>query len=325
LGYPPAVKLLFTTLFLPLGLTLLGLAVTLWLLWRRPRRGPLPRAVPVLLGVTLILSYLMATPLVGRALGGLLFNAVQGRELARPQDADAIIVLTGGMVQAGPVGWLPRAETMSRLAVAYEAQRLINLRLPVIVSGGHTAGVQNPSEAKVAADFFARNRSEITPTELEQTSTDTYESAMQLAPLVARRQYRNVLLVTSDVHMLRALAMFRARGVDAIPFPALSLPQNLGIRTILPSVYGLALTTDALYEAYALAAALITGEIGPRDLSYSPPQVDVPALPAAAAAANPIRIETAPPAPAAMLPPPRTHGPVIGDPIGSPANPQESE
>lgn len=269
-------KILFTTLFLPTGLVLFGVAAALWCLWRKPKQRRLCVAI---LGATLAGGYLLATPLVGRALGLALFNSVQGRELASLSEADAIVVLTGGIYDSGPMGWLPRAESIQRLAVAYEAQRRINLRLPVIVSGGHTEGVQNPSEARVSADFFARNRSEITPTELEEASTDTYEAALQLAPVLSHRGAHNVLLVTSDTHMLRALAIFRNHGIDAVPLPAMSLPHNLGIRAFLPSIYGSMLSTSALYEMYGLAASLISGKIAPRDLSYSHP-APAPAAPA---------------------------------------------
>lgn len=259
-------KILFTTLFLPTGLVLAGVGAALWCLWRRPKQRRL--ALVLLLG-TLIGGYLLATPLVGRALGLALANSVQGRELGHMAEADALVVLTAGMYDSGPTSWLPRPETIQRLALGYEMQRRINLRLPVIVSGGHTEGVQNPSEARVAADFFARNRSEITPTELEEASTNTYESALQLAPVLSHRGARNVLLVTSDIHMLRALAIYRAHGVDAVPVPSLTQPHNLGARAVLPSLYGLQLSTAALYEMYGLAGALLAGKIALRDLTYT--------------------------------------------------------
>jgi uncharacterized SAM-binding protein YcdF (DUF218 family) len=264
------VKLIFTTLLLPTGLVLVGIAVALWLLWRRPRgRG----AVLAVLCATFVIGYLLATPLVGRALGLMLASHIQARQLGTEDTPDAIVVLTAGIFDSGAMGWLPRAETIQRVAVAYETQRRINLRLPVIISGGHTEGVQNPSEAKVAADFFSKNRSEITPTELEETSTNTYESALQLAPALNRRGAKNVLLVTSDIHMLRALAIFRAHGIDAIPLPAMSIPHHLGVVAFLPSIRGLILSTSALYEIYDLAGSLIVGRFDFRDLTYKQPPV----------------------------------------------------
>ncbi len=263
-------KTLIVTLFLPTGLVLSALAIMMWSIWRR-RHVAFAGYANWLVGwlsCIFVLAYITATPWFGLTLSSMLVNSVEGRVLEDPSDADAIVVLTGGMLNAGPVGWIPRAEGIHRLAVGYELQRMINLRLPVIVSGGHTKGVQNPSEANVTASFFARQRTEVTPTELEEVSTDTYESAMQLAPVLTKRGVRNVLLVTADVHMLRALATFRARGIDAIPAPALSVPTELGIRTILPSAYGITLTSEAIYEIFGIVGYLVSGKISWGDLSY---------------------------------------------------------
>ena len=263
-------KTLIVTLFLPTGLVLIGLALLMFSIWRK-RHVAFAGYANWLVGwlsCIFMVAYVTATPWFGLLISDVLVNSVEGRVLDDPSDADAIVVLTAGMLNAGPVGWIPRAESIHRLAVGYELQRMINLRLPVIVSGGHTKGVQNPSEANVTASFFARQRTEVTPTELEEVSTDTYESAMQLAPVLAKRGARNVLLVTTDVHMLRALATFRARGIDAIPAPALSMPNQLGIRLVLPSAYGIGLTSDALYEIFGLAGYLLSGKISWDDLSY---------------------------------------------------------
>lgn len=240
-------------------------------LWRSHRIGAgwLGRRGALALFGLFVFGWIVSMPAFGSGLGAFLFNHVEGRQLKNPEEADGIVVLTAGMINAGPAaGWLPKAQSIQRLAVAYELQRLINIRLPVIISGGYTEGVKAPSEARVLASFFAHQRTEVTPTELEEVSTDTFESALQLAPVLAKREMRNVLLVTSDVHMLRALAYFRARGIDAIPAPAVALPVSMGIRSYLPSVYGLALSTDAFYEIYGLALALLTGRINFSDLSY---------------------------------------------------------
>lgn len=262
-------KLLITTLFLPLGLILFSIFALAVVAWKKRYQGGIRGGVGAgLLAALFVFGYLVATPMVGKAIGLMLFEQVKGKELHRASDADAIVVLTAGMLNTGASGWIPKPESWYRLAVAYDLQAMIDIRLPVIVSGGYTLGVKAPSEARVVADFFAKHRTEITPTELEEVSTDTYESALQLAPVLAKRGAKNVILVTSDVHMLRALATFRARGVDAIPAPAMSLPQELGVKMYIPSAYGLELTSDALYEVYAIVAYLVSGRINLSDLTY---------------------------------------------------------
>ncbi|RYG61138.1 MAG: YdcF family protein [Alphaproteobacteria bacterium] len=263
-------KTLFLSMLMPTGLVLVSIAFLAVIIWRK-RYVAFAGYANWLVGwlsAIFLLAYVTATPWFGLLLIGMLSSQVEGRVLDNPQDADAIVVLTAGMVNAGPVGWVPKADGIHRLAVGYELQRMINLRLPVIVSGGHTKGGQNPSEANVTASFFARQRTEVTPTELEEVSTDTYESAMQLAPVLGKRGARNVLLVTDEAHMLRALATYRARGIDAIPAPALSLPIDLGVRMYLPSAYGIGLVSEALYEIFGLTGYLISGKISFDDLQY---------------------------------------------------------
>ncbi len=269
-------KILVTLLLLPLGLVLLALACLAFIAWRRRYQGGLRggQGAAWLAAIMGFLS-LFSLPATGQLLQGSLAGMIHGRSISTPAEVQAIVVLTGGINNAGPIGWLPKAESIQRLAVAYELQHTIDLRLPVIISGGYTQGVQAPSEARVLAEFFARNRSEITPTELEEVSTDTAESAVQLAPIFNARGWRNVVLVTSDIHMPRALAAFRARGIDPIPAPAIAVPTNQGLRTWLPSAAGLLLSSEALTEYYGILGYLLLGKIRWADLQYAPLEVKV--------------------------------------------------
>ena len=58
-----------------------------------------------------------------------------------------------------------------------------------------------------------------------------------------------IALVTSDVHMRRSLATFRAVGIDGIPaivpHPAYGLPWG---KWLVPSYSGLSLTSDVVHE-----------------------------------------------------------------------------
>lgn len=263
-------KLLITTLLLPLGLVLAMLVTAGAVLWRNRYNRTVPQAAFIWLFAGIAALAVFSMPVVGRSLGLMLVSQVQGRAPMMPDAADVIVVLTGNMFNAGPIGWLPTAASVQRLAVAYELQGILGSRVPVIISGGHTAGVKNPSEARVLADFFARGSSQILPTELEESSTDTYENAMQLASILSKRQVRNVFLVTSDTHMLRALATFRARGIDPVPFPAMSLPAGQGVEDFLPSVAGLAQSTAVVYEMYGLVSYLVSGKISLADTFYTP-------------------------------------------------------
>ncbi|MCA3244703.1 MAG: YdcF family protein [Alphaproteobacteria bacterium] len=269
-------KLLVTFLLLPLGLVLCALAALAVVAWRRRYQGGLKGVQGVAtLGGLLAFLWVCSLPVTGQLLQISLAGLIHGRSLSNPAEVQAIVVLTGGINNAGPIGWLPKPESLQRLMLAYELQRAIDLRIPVIISGGYTQGVQAPSEARVLAEFFARHRSEVTPTELEEVSTDTAESAVQLAPIFNARGLRNVVLVTTDIHMPRALAAFRARGIDPIPAPAIAVPTNRGLRPWLPSAYGLLLTSEALTEYYGIFGYLLQGKIRWADLQYAPLEVQL--------------------------------------------------
>ncbi len=269
-------KLLVSLLLLPLGVALLALLALIGLVWHRRYQGGLKGLQGVaLLGGVFAGLLVCSMPITGQALQSMLAGMIHGRQLANPAEAQVIVVLTGGMVNTGPIGWLPGPESIQRLMIGYELQHSIDLRIPVIVSGGYTRGVQAPSEARALAEFFARQRSEVTPTELEEVSTDTAESAVQLAPILNARGIRNVLLVTSDIHMPRALAAFRARGIDPIPAPAITVPTDTGLMPWLPSARGLALTSEAVTEFYGILGYLLLGKIRWADLQYAPLEVKV--------------------------------------------------
>ncbi|PIZ31143.1 MAG: hypothetical protein COY40_02840 [Alphaproteobacteria bacterium CG_4_10_14_0_8_um_filter_53_9] len=262
-------------LMMPLGLAMVLVAAGLWKAWQDQRR------VKGFMGffvAAFLLLYINGTPAFLSLLSRPLLAGIDGPSPRAPSDVDAILVLTGGMYPSGGLGWMPMQESYQRLAVGYELQRMMGLRIPVIVSGGHTAGVEAPSEARVVADFFARHRSELTPTELEEVSTDTYESALQLAPVLMKRNADTVLLVTRDIHMLRALAAYRARGIDAVPAPSLSLPDSKGFSALVPRAKVFSDVTDVWYEYVGLAYYLVSGRIAWRDLFYRASADAAPAM-----------------------------------------------
>ena len=55
---------------------------------------------------------------------------------------------------------------------------------------------------------------------IEGRSRNTYENAIETKKLLKARQIDKILLITSALHMPRALATFRTAGIDAIPSPS---------------------------------------------------------------------------------------------------------
>ena len=95
---------------------------------------------------------------------------------------------------------------------------------------------------------------------LDRTSQNTYENAVNCAAILKQHGVKSVILVTSAMHMPRAMAMFKSQGVDAIPALADYGVTYAGwdslvhgnvldqIINLFPSAGNLSLTTNALKE-----------------------------------------------------------------------------
>ncbi len=255
-------KLLITSFLLPPGITILLILLALYFIYKN-------RSAGFILFLALIIGWTTSTTAFGRLVSTILISQISGPEITDTKNTDLIIVLTGGMDYAGDIGWLPRKESHRRASVAYELQAQIGSRVPILFSGGKTEGLFNPSEAEVVRSQFDRQRAQLTPTLLEESSTNTYESALQCASIAHQRLARKVFLVTSEVHMLRALAVFRGRGMDPIPFPVISIPRGpLKLKDFLPSRKGVELTSKAMYEIYGILEYIMGGKAAWDDVIY---------------------------------------------------------
>ncbi len=116
-----------------------------------------------------------------------------------------------------------------RLAEGVRVHRLIpGSRL--ILSGGR--GFARVSESEVMAETAVRmgvSRKDII---LENKSADTEDQARLVKPIVGKGR---LVLVTSAVHMPRAMALFRKAGMEPVPAPVDYLQNNSrGPRRYLP-------------------------------------------------------------------------------------------
>ena len=84
---------------------------------------------------------------------------------------------------------------------------------------------------------------------VETDSRDTHDEAVVLDPIMRAREIRQVVLVTSDVHMRRSIATFAEAGWNAIP--AIAPNPNFGKplrRRLVPSGMGLAFSSAVVHE-----------------------------------------------------------------------------
>jgi len=188
--------------------------------------------------------------------------------------AEAIIVLGGGLTPAaGPRTHADLNDAADRL---WHAARLYRADVAprIIASGGalpwRTPGAPSAPAMEtlmtswgVPADAILR----------EARSTTTRTNAVYTARLCRDRGIERVVLVTSAWHMRRALATFRATGLQVVPAPT----DHQGIRdpftlmSVLPDAEGLHDTTSAVHETLGLLYYWWNGWLTPAPGGVSEP------------------------------------------------------
>lgn len=167
--------------------------------------------------------------------------------------ADAIVVLGGGHY-----GWLKLPDIhidqleSSRIAAGTRAWR--SGRAPtVILSGG---GAPGDTEARTMAAAAIKLGVPASALLLEEHSRNTQDNAHYTAALADRHGIRTVLLVTSALHMPRAMLQFRDAGIHAtaVPVPEKADRSHWSDRW-LPSRGALWRSGRAFKEYIALLAA----------------------------------------------------------------------
>lgn len=234
---------LLSLLIYPLSLSLLlGIAALLFAIMQWPRRS----------FYTLLLSvgwlYLCSTTLFANYLTGTLERGFVPRAMSVIGNADAIVLLGGGLRGDTHMGTLPdlnqRADRLVHAVALYKAGKA-----PVIVlTGGGVDGAR--TEAEQMKDLLAVMGVPNEHLLLEVESRNTHDNAVFSAQLLKANDMDRILLVTSAYHMRRSLALFEAQGLDVVPAPTdyqqLVTPQVLP--PWLPAVSNLYQTTDALHE-----------------------------------------------------------------------------
>ena len=238
----------------PLVLLLLCLAFVLLLIRRRLGAG-------LFLFIALILFFLSSSPLIS--------NVYHRHEqqyppipIAESPTAEAIILLAGDISIPVP----PRVESQVRGNRSVHTFRLYRAgKAPlIIVSGGNVFPQEGlRPEAAYTADLLQEWGIPQSAIIFEGSSRNTRENALETSLLLKNRQLNRVLLVTNAFHMPRALAAFRAVGIDTIPSPS-SISAELDRPTLLnwiPSLDGLGTMQSVMHEKVGIFVYQMRGWI----------------------------------------------------------------
>jgi uncharacterized SAM-binding protein YcdF (DUF218 family) len=130
----------------------------------------------------------------------------------------SLVVLGGGLYAPG----VPTAETQKRLIRAGEILKESGEKgKNVFSAGGATLAGSDATEAEASEMFLERllgPRSAAHRFFREDTSRNTHENAANTAALIKKLGLpKDIVLVTSEVHLPRAVAAFRAEGFRVCP------------------------------------------------------------------------------------------------------------
>jgi uncharacterized SAM-binding protein YcdF (DUF218 family) len=206
---------LFIALIYPLGTALLlGTLALLLALVARTARG---RRWSAGLGAAALLwAYLWALPLPSFWLRGWVESDFPPTPVASVPTADAIVVL-GGAIGAprDPRQYPNLAEAGDRM---WHAARLYHAgKAPLLLLSGGVTDAEFLPEAEAMQIFLKDLGVPASATLLEGRSLNTRQNAQFTADLLKARGTRQVLLVTSALHMRRAKALFEGVGLQVIP------------------------------------------------------------------------------------------------------------
>jgi len=216
-------------------------------------------------GISLFLALLVV--FIGSSpLSGILYNNHQGKFPPMPINdsplADAIVVLAGEVEIPLP----PKVESQiggNRLLHTFRLYKAGKAPLIIISGGNAFPQLTLLSEASYISEILVEWGIPNEAIIVEGESRNTWENAKETQKIVQRLHLNRVLLVTSALHMPRALLTFRSAGVDVFP-SASSISSPLvrpQILDWLPSLTGLGKIQAVMHENLGIVVYRLRGWI----------------------------------------------------------------
>jgi uncharacterized SAM-binding protein YcdF (DUF218 family) len=181
-------------------------------------------------------------PMLSHWLRGAVENQYPQVPIAAVPQAQAVVLLGGG-VSPPPIGG-SEIDLHSAADRVWYAARLFHAgKAPLLIlSGGADPERHAYSEARAMATFIVDLGVPAQAMVLEEASRTTRQNATFSAALLKASGINRILLVTSALHMPRAVALFTAQGLQVIPAPTdfeASQPPPPGLLAWLPDAMAL--------------------------------------------------------------------------------------
>ena len=229
------------TILSPLGLGLL----LAFVLWRFRSRAPRWLWRAGLVGELVCLA--MTTPLGASALIAIQEKRAPMLQACAAPQPSVVVLLAGGVrrvpIDARDVDALSAASVRRTIAAATLLRGLPDARL--VISG--TRGDETVPESEVMAELARQIGVRADAIEVEPTALTTWENAMRVHAMNPSLPPR-IWLVTSALHMPRALVAFRAAGFEPCGYPSDFLSAPFEARDVLPRGSAVANSEAALHE-----------------------------------------------------------------------------
>lgn len=205
------------------------------------------RAALVMLSVATLWIWLCSTPaFAGWLQRGLEHPYTQTKADAYPK-ADVIVVLGGDELPQSDTNWGADDAEARPTRLGFGLQLFRSSRAGTILLSGNDQALQMAEklqEQGVPASALIT----------EDASANTHQNALYSAIILKRKKLLRILLVTSGIHMTRAMASFKQQGLAVIPARALDPDDGFAPmdRPWWPKRAALRLSTHCLREYLGL-------------------------------------------------------------------------
>lgn len=239
---------------LNLGIALLVLGASMYIVRRR-------RVAVLVAGCGMAWVIFWSLPASSLWAGGRLEQLYPYRPPDALPTAQAIVVL-GGSTASNRPNWFEPYDRNTTISRVDTAARLYHAgRAPlVIVSGAALDG--SVSEAQIMANALRQHGVPDDAILQEDRSLTTYENAVYTARLLDERKLDRVLVVTSALHMPRAMGVFRKQHVDALAAsspPQIVVPDDPAFSFWQPNAHVLSASRSIVKEYVGMLVYWLRG------------------------------------------------------------------
>jgi uncharacterized SAM-binding protein YcdF (DUF218 family) len=241
---------LFLSKLLPLFFYPVGLSLSLGLIGGLCSLLKFRRLALACVGSAMIILWVCSTPFFANRAVASLERQYPPRTMAQTPEADVAIVLGGGLGQPLP----PRVEVQlynaaGRVLHASRLYRAGKVKRVLVSAGNIPWALAIKPEAELTKELLVEWGVPSEAIEIETASRNTYENAREIERMWKARGFKSALLVTSAIHMPRAIAVFRRADFPVIASTAdVLVVDGEDVFTWLPDASALATTTNAVKE-----------------------------------------------------------------------------